>query len=370
MKGLSKPDGINLKLYKIVFRKFSENKVLDFINLSKIEYGMMKSVTDTDHVRCKHLKAPYGISTAINLEHAGKVVGRAMVQPRLTYLYGQKISTAFITDVLIHPDFRRPASNFISLMTSVKEIQGFPLVFHTSNNTTEKIYKDLLRFKCLFSLSGFGFLLNLRKIACQVLKIESPLFDFFSIPYKFLVLALSKTANIFFDYKLTKEKPEDSLLDKFILKEAIKNHCEMIRDSKFLKWRFIQSTVWQAQILYLYKDSKLFGYVVLQNVELEGIQFTVVMDFAISKEVNAFQLLCLRFSIIQMALDHDSDAIFTLLNPLSSSSKRFVGFPWIKIPERYLPHKTPIFIHIKDPAIVNLENQTGFHITLADLDYF
>jgi len=58
------------------------------------------------------------------------------------------------------------------------------------------------------------------------------------------------------------------------------------------------------------------------------------------------------------------------LNPLSISSKRFIGFPWIKIPEKYLPHKTPIFIHIKDAAMVNMENLSNIHVTLADLDYF
>ena len=36
------------------------------------------------------------------------------------------------------------------------------------------------------------------------------------------------------------------VLMEFILKEAIKNHCEMIRDSTFLKWRFLKSPVWQA----------------------------------------------------------------------------------------------------------------------------
>ena len=46
------------------------------------------------------------------------------------------------------------------------------------------------------------------------------------------------------------------------------------------------------------------------------------------------------------------------------------GFPWVKIPERYMPQRTPIFLHINDPAMEHLENQSNIHITLGDLDYF
>ena len=144
----------------------------------------------------------------------------------------------------------------------------------------------------------------------------------------------------------------------------------MFRDSQFLKWRFLQSPLWKAKILYLYKDSKLCGYVVLRNVELEGIKFTVVMDFTLNETFNALQLFCLRCSLICMALNYGDDMVFTLLNPLSRASKKFIGFPWIKIPERYMPHRTPIFLHINDPSRVNLENPSNIHVTLGDLDYF
>lgn len=361
---------IRAKQCKIVFKKLSEDQVVNFIRLSEVEYGRMESVTDADHVRCKHLQTPYGPSTAMNLECAGKVVGRAMLQPRLIHLSGKRVPVAFVSDTLIHPDFRRPASNFITLMQSIKKAQDFPLVFHTSNNITEDIYKKLLKFKLPFSLTAFGFLLNLRKAAFKVLKFDSPLFDLFSIPYRYLVLLLCRTAAIFFDFKITTEKPDDTCFDEFCQKEAIKNDCEMVRDTQFLKWRYLQSPLWQAKILYLHKDSQLCGYVVLRNVVLEGMKFTVVMDFALNETVNTLQLLFLRCSIIRMALNHGDDMVFTMLNPLSRASKNFIGFPWVKIPEGYLPHRTPIFIHVNDPAIANLENQSSIHLTLGDLDYF
>jgi hypothetical protein len=144
----------------------------------------------------------------------------------------------------------------------------------------------------------------------------------------------------------------------------------MVRDSQFLEWRYLQSPLWQGKILYLYKDSQLCGYVVLRNVELENMKFSVVMDFALNETVNTFQLFCLRCSIIRMALSHSDDMVFTLLNPLSRASKKFIGFPWVKIPERFMPHRTPIFLHINDPSRVTLENLSNIHISLGDLDYF
>jgi hypothetical protein len=364
-------DRIRAKPCKIVFKKFTEAEIVNFIRLSEVEYGRMESVTNPDHIRCKHLQTPYGPSTAMNLECAGEeVVGRAILQPRLICLSGKQIPVAFVSDALIHPEFRRPVSNFISLMQSIKIAQDFPLVLHTSNNTTEDIYKKLLRFKWPFSLSAFGFLLNLRKAAFKVLKFDSLLFELFSTPYKYLILLLCKTAAIFFDFKLTTEEPDNTCFDKFCHKEAMKNDCEMVRDTQFLRWRYLQSPLWQAKILYLYKDSLLYGYVVLRNVELEGMKYTVVMDFALNETVSTLQRFYLRCSIIHMALSHGDDMVFTLLNPLSRASKKFIGFPWIKIPERFMPQRTPIFLHINDPSRVTLENLSNIHITLGDLDYF
>ncbi len=363
-------DRIRAKPCEIVFKKFTEDQVVNFIRLSEVEYGRLESVPDVDHIRCTHLQSPNGPSTAMNLECAGEVVGRAMLQPGLMCLSGKRVPVAFVSDALIHPDFRRPASNFISLMQSIKKAQDFPLVFHTSNNITEDIYKKLLKFKLPFNLSAFGFLLNLRKAAFKVLKFDSPLFELFSVPYRCLILVLCRTVTIFAGFKITTEEPENSHFDEFCRKEAIKNDCEMIRDSQFLKWRFLQSPLWQAKIFYVYKDSKLCGYVVLRNVELEGMKFTVVMDFILNETFNTLQLFCLRCSIICMALNHGDDMVFTLLNPLSRASKKFIGFPWVKIPEKYMPHRTPIFIHVNDPAMVNLENPSNIHVTLGDLDYF
>jgi hypothetical protein len=363
-------DRIRAKPCKIVFKKFTEAQLVNFICLSEVEYGRMESVTNPDHVRCKHLQTPYGPSTAMNLECVDEVVGRAILQPRLLCLSGKQVPAAFVSDVLVHPEFRRPVSNFISLMQSIKKAQNFPLVLHTSNNTTESIYKKLLKFKWPFSLSTFGFPLNLRKATFKVLKFDSLLFELFATPYRYLILLLCKTATIFFDFKLTTDKPDDTCFDEFFQKEAIKNDCEMVRDTQFLKWRYSQSPLWQAKILYLYKDSQLCGYVVLRNVELEGMKFTVVMDFALNDTVNTIQRLCLRWSIIHIALSHGDDMVFTLLNPLSRASKKFIGFPWVKIPERFMPHKTPIFLHINDPSRVTLENLLNIHLTLGDLDYF
>jgi hypothetical protein len=255
-------------------------------------------------------------------------------------------------------------------MKSIKEAQNFPLVFHTSNNVTEDIYNKILRFKCLFSLSAFGFLLNIRKVVFKLLNFDSPLFELLSIPYKYFVLILCRAVATFANFKMSTEVPENTYFNEFCRKQAIKNDFELVRDSDFLKWRFLQSPLWQAKILYFYKDSKLCGYMVLRTVEIEGMKFTVVMDFSLNETVNTTQLFCLRCAIIRMALTHGDDMVFTLLNPLSRASKSFIGFPWIKIPEGYMPQRTPMFVHVNDPAMVNLENQSSIHVTLGDLDYF
>lgn len=359
-----------MKPCKIVFKRFDENEVANFIRLSEVEYGQQENVTNADHVRCKYLQTPYGPSTAIILECADEVVGRAILQPRLLYLSGKQVPVAFVNDALIHPDFRRPVGNFISLMNSIRKASNFSLVFHTSNNTTENIYKNLFRFTWPFSLKPFGFPLNLRKVGFKAFKFDSPLFDLIAVPFRYLLLFVCGVTRIIFKFKTTEVEPEKSILDALCQEEAVKNDREMVRDSKFLEWRYSTSALWKAKILYLYCGSRLCGYVVLRNVELEGLRFTVIMDFSLNEDFNPIQLLCLRFSIIHTAQTQGDDMVFTLLNPETKASKKFIGFPWVKIPEGLMPQRTPIFIHINNPAMADLENQSNIHVTLGDLDYF
>lgn len=112
------------------------------------------------------------------------------------------------------------------------------------------------------------------------------------------------------------------------------------------------------------------GYVVTRKVELDGMVHSVLMDVLLDVDIPLLARIALRLWLIRQAAAMGADALFTMINPGSEVARTAVGFPLIPIPERLLPHTTPIFIRVCGTEGKTLETDGSFHLTLADLDYF
>ncbi len=152
---------------KIIFKKFDNSSVAEFIELSKVEYGDLPTVTNSEHINWKYNNNPDGKSVSINLMANDKVVGRIILQPRIFIINNKNVPAAFATDALVHPDYRRPVSNFINLINSIEKVKEFSLILHTSNENTEPIYSKLLHFNCPVILSGYGVPLGIEQYSLK-----------------------------------------------------------------------------------------------------------------------------------------------------------------------------------------------------------
>ena len=111
-------------------------------------------------------------------------------------------------------------------------------------------------------------------------------------------------------------------------------------------------------------------YIVIRQMELNGLNHLVLMDFILDPESPLFARIALRLWLIRQAIISHADTIFTMINPFSAIARKCVGFPFIAIPDSLLPHATPIFMRARIDETKELETDQSIHITLADLDYF
>ena len=354
----------------IAVTQLNEKKISDFIKLSEVEYGNLETVTSLSHLKWKHLNSPFGASTAINLEDEGKTVGRIVLQPREFYVKGRIHKTAFVTDALVHPDYRRPISNFLTLMQSIRKVKDFSIIFHSSNEKTEGIYSKILKFSCPFFLGGYGFPLRLSNLISGKGSLITLFLKAANIVYKPILHSALKFFLIFNKIKLSQEGPKNNIFDEFCRDKSLENGLLTLRDEATLNWRFKDAPLWSADILHLYKNNQYLGYVALRNLCLNDVNFSVIMDFIIDSKLSKVQTFFLRLLLMKKAISNGSDIIFSLLNPKSKLSKKFLGFPFVNVPDKLLPHSTPIFVHALDPDLISMEKELGLHITLADIDYF
>ena len=169
---------------------------------------------------------------------------------------------------------------------------------------------------------------------------------------------------------ITERLPDDDVLSQLFLK-CLRNSGPLFARSKcFLKWRLIDGPLWPGTVYCIERKGKFLGYVAIRKLELNGLIFLVLVDFLLDPDLTLFNRLTLRSWLTLQAIKFNVDALFTMINPRSRTARICVGFPFVYIPDKLLPHGTPIFVRSRGNESQKLEAEKSTHMTLADHDYF
>ena len=358
-----------MPLAEVKVELFNEKILEEFISLSFSEYGF-SAAANFSHIKWKHLTSPFGTSTCVRLVSDDKTVGRALLQPKLIYTELGKFNIAFVADVLISPKFRTPPTNFINLTKASGNISDFSLVYHTGGKQTEPLYRKLFRFSKPFSLRGYGLPVRFSGIFFKVIGRRIDALDWFISPFRWLLGLVAVFGISLARLDVTVRLPEDDKLSLLCLKTLRHSGPLFARSKYFLKWRFIDAPLWKATIHCVERSGNFLGYIATRKFEFKGLTFLVVIDFLLDPDLTLFDRLVLRSWLILQAIKNDVDALFTMINPRSRAARICVGFPLICIPDKFLPHGTPIFMRSRGNENQRLETEESTHMTLADHDYF
>jgi len=354
---------------KISIRNFSETDLSGYLELSQIEYGETVS-SDSDHIRWKHLNSELGTSLYVNLGESQRVIGRALIQPRNLHTSLRNYKVGQVMDLLIHKAHRTSPANFINLTKACGNIEDFDLIFHTSNERSFSLYSQLFQFPNPFSLNAYGFPVRLAGIFSSFIGRRVNLIDVFTAPFRWFFLAMSYAVNSVVRLEVSENSMSDDEIETLCAKCLRNLGSHLTRSNAFLNWRFRDTPVWPAVISRVDRKGQFLGYIVTRKVLLDGRSHFVLMDFILDPGVNYYTCLSLRLWLIRKAILSRSDVFFTMANPLSNIASKCIGFPFINIPEKLLPHATPIFMRARKEDSEQLESDRSIHLTLADLDYF
>jgi hypothetical protein len=350
-------------------KTFAESDLPDFLKLSKLEYGNSVSI-QVEHIRWKHLASPFGASSYANLSEEGQVVGRALIQPRTLCTASKVLNVASVMDLLIVREHRTSPNNFIQITKVSGAVANFDLIYHTSNERTFPLYSKLFRFANPFSLKAYGFPVRLAGALIPIIGRRIGAIDWLTAPLRMLLGAIAYVATAVTGLDISESDISDDELEK------LSTHClhqsgpHLERTNAFLKWRFTDAPLWPATIQRIDRQGKFVGYAVTRKVELGCIKYLVLMDFIVDVDISFVVRVALRLWLIRKAITSKADALFTLVNSNNAVARTCAGFPLVSIPDRLLPHATPIFVRVHGDNNKELETDSTIHVTLADLDYF
>jgi hypothetical protein len=355
---------------KIRLETLTERGIDEQIEVGAAVY-MTPEVTDKAHLRWKHLANPGGASTSVSARNAeGTLVGRSFLQPRRVSLSATRsCSGATVTDLVVKPE-ERNAATMIAMTRAVRAPEGFDVVFHTSNEVSDVFYRKLFKFPVAFSLQAAGLPLGVAGPLKRILP-SSQLVSFGNLlasPWRLLIRAAATIAAAAGGLKFgppPEMKEQACIFQRF--REYAGPHLE--RDKSFLRWRFTEGPLFRADVKWVWLRNECLGYVALKQVELAGLMIMVMVDCVLSRPLASGERVALKLMAARMAANARCDAIFTIANIANPALKWIDGFPFFRIPDKYLPHPTPIFVHASGEGRALLQRGDLF-FSLADLDYF
>jgi hypothetical protein len=327
-------------------------------------------LSDPAHFWWKHGSSPYGPSTSVGLYDEGEaLVGRALVQPRAFYLGPSDSRRAgLVVDLLLVPSYRS-AMNFIALVRNQPKQPDMGILIHTSNETSDPLYRKLLRYPVAFELKAYMLPLRILRIAGKLTgRVLPALFELLTAPWRgalsFGAALARRSIGIRVDEGLPPDREFAELMQRF--RATAGPHFE--RSRAFLEWRF-KGPIFRGDLATVRWKSQTIGYVGWRNVTLEGLNFFVVMDIVVVQKLSWLQRFALWLELARRASASGADALFIMLNRANPALAELIGWMLIPIPDSRLPHPTPIFVLPQDADLKSLP-YISTYMTLADIDYF
>jgi hypothetical protein len=354
----------------IKLENFNYDGLQEQISVAKSVYSSLE-VVDPAHIRWKHLTSPYGKSTCITLRNdKGILLGRSFLQPRKFWVKKDiSYHGAMVTDLVIDPQARN-ASALIDMTRAFKSPTGIKLVVHTSNEVSDPIYRNLFKFPVACTLTALGLPLYFAKVLRPYLKNLRVLnvLDYLLTPWRWGLLGFSSAFELASGVGFIARPQESEMLEVFNgFKEISESHFE--RSLAFHRWRFGEGPIFNGEIKWIKSKGICIGCVVFKQVEFGELSTCVLLDIVMRRNLTRTEKIAIKLLVVKYAIRLTSDVLFTLANTDNPALKWLNGFPFIVIPDKLLPHPTPIFIHSSE-EIYPSPNHKNIYLTLADLDYF
>lgn len=349
---------------------FDQSKLSEHISVGASVYSSPE-VINSEHFLWKHLRNPYGPSMSVSLRNASEdLVGRSFIQRRIFWVTpSTSCRGATITDLVIMPAERNAAS-LINMTRAIKSPDGIDVVVHTSNDSSDLIYRKLFKFPIVFTLTATG-------LPLRVFNILKPYFtnpglikvaELLVSPWRWVLRVSALVMGAVSGVKFAAE-PSNSVMSEIF--EEYRQHAgaHFERSQRFLNWRFSEGPLFNGKVEWVWSQGECVGYLAFKQVTLGGLVVFVILDAVLRRRLTLKEAIALKFLAARLAIESSCDAVFTLVNIENSALKWLKGFPFFHIPDRHLPHPTPIFIHASNEHR-SLEKQADLFFTLADLDYF
>ena len=280
------------------------------------------------------------------------------------------IKSGMNVDVMTHPDYRRMGLFSTLVNESFKMLKelGVPIIYTFPNNFSFPGYKKRIKWRYVNSLPLLVKILNPRSFVKKYIKNSHLQKCFYPIADIFTrLIFISKTKlenrNLSIDQIGFFNKDFDLLWQKLSSQFEI----AVIRDSKYLNWRYIERPGYDYKAFSAIEDGILNGYIVLREDTMSGLKLGLVVDILASDSNTACSLLLHAYEVFK---NSDMDIMGCLMFDTSIYFDILKKAGFLKLPKKYSP-KEFFFVVKADDDIISSDiaySSKNWFLTFGDID--
>jgi len=305
-------------------------------------------------------------------DREGMIVGLRIFLIHELKVMSELFMCGYGVDIMVHPNFRRygiaatmAQEGFIRM-----EQEGVPILRAFPNETLFKVYsrKPPTYWKHVCSIPLLAKPIDIDSILKNRLK-NSLLRGLARLPMKAIFKVLSRDRLHKADDLLIKRIYSfDSRFDS-LWKEASQGYnIGLVRDEKFLNWRFTDKPAEDYFIFSAEKRGNVLGYIILKNAELFNLSLGLVVDMLAIRQDDIID------SLIAKAIEHFHDqkvgVVGCLMLKHSPYFKALRRAGFIAVPKALSPKKFYFGVQVK-PGVLSdkvVNNPVNWFLTFGDLD--
>jgi GNAT superfamily N-acetyltransferase len=301
----------------------------------------------------------------------GKIVG---IQPSLVNrinLQNREVYACMLADVMTHPEYRRKGIFSLLIRESMKRSlkKGIPLIYTFPNEQSFPGFIEKLKWHHIFSLPLHVKVLNIQSLADELSNLKA---------VKSLSHLLAPVQRVLFRKVPLNEKKYDILecqelneeaLSSFLKKSLSDYPLSIIRDKRYLEWRYLNHPKFKYYILLAYKGKDIVGILIFRFGKFKNIKTCFICDFFVDKSFPDTGYSLLK-RMEDFVIKKKINVVGCLLLNNKKESKIIKDFGFRIIPSRILGKEFYFILNFdKDLFDINyLQDYSKWFLTWGDSD--
>ena len=350
----------------------------DILAINRMEYGPTDILATPEDFDWRYAQNPAGqaIISVVRDRDSGSVVGFIWIVPLRIRVFGEDWLGATGTNLLIHPDYRG-TSAYVKLMRKFRQaFIGHDILLHysfVSEDTYSRLRPDDPRV-------AFGVPLLIRPL--DVMKLAQA---HYHNRWQRLIVGIGGQLTTPLLFRAQQFHPGkhnftlhlldgfDERFDDFWARVKDKYPVMVIRDCRYLMWRFTEISGRQHRILVVQVGGEVIGYAVLRCVNIREIPTGLIMDLLVEAGPRGEAAGdCLMAEAWRYFRSQDVWLAGSLMLPQTAECDIMCRAGYLPCPERFAPRLFwfAFRLHGQKAAITPGLSPEHWFITIADYEAY